>query len=204
MKIEELFEEQFSINEIIDKIQKDCQSYLKSINNELYSYSLRRHFVGLSNPPPFFEKATRRDRKPMDIPLEYHNFIDKWFYRKFGHHYRSGAVFAFGVKGTPDRSYSIYPIGNFEIVWSPIVKDLYEYIDEAEDQVAASGGQSNTELSNFLTPILEKANYRKGNMKEAILSENEIMIDCEKYYAVKHDLNKRVVKETMKKYTDNI
>lgn len=127
----------------------------------------------------YWEKAVRKDRKPKDTRLLQHNVLDGWFKKKFGFGARSEAMFCLGETGkTLLRQYGVpcvvFPIGEFQYVWSPIVKDLYN--DVGQDQKMLQD-------TDALVDYLEDAKYIDSHLHKAVNMKNEIMVKCDRYYA---------------------
>ena len=82
----------------------------------------------MKNKPDLFIGNVRPDRKPTDTPLPIHEFMDNWFYKKFGVKFRSNAMFATKSKGSSQiygTVYVVFPIGEFKYCYSTVVSDLY-------------------------------------------------------------------------------
>ena len=159
--------------EIYEIIKKDCKPYLnllKSINFNNYLYSGRRipEYV-------FTKKKIRKGRKPKDTPQEIHEWLDNWFYKKFGIKARSNTLFCtsdFGFASNYGIVHYVFPIGKFEMIWSYKHKDIYNraymdrglerYIEYFEDNFADT--------------------YIKGNERKALGTGHEIMLSCKEYY----------------------
>ena len=131
--IEYLNEQENSIQEIFKKIEKDCKPFLKeltkhSLVDDLLYSGRKKKFEG------YFKGKVRKDRKPKDMPEEVHNWLDDWFEDKFGVRARSQSLFTIpkgsiaAGYGTP---YAIFPIGNYKIIWSPEIEDLYSVLIES-------------------------------------------------------------------------
>ena len=111
-----------------DLIIKNCQPYLRQIKNDLM-------FRGLTIPQDsnaaFGKKKARLDgREPMDTSPKIHNSLNKHFTEEYGHPYRNG-VFTTGdsnIAGKYGDTMMIFPIGDFEFIWHPEIKDLFQNV----------------------------------------------------------------------------
>lgn len=119
----------------------------------------------------------RTDRKPLNMHPNVQRLLDDIFLKKFGWKARSSGVFASGNKhgvagyGTV---YEIYPTDGYKFLWSPKVGDLYEAVFWDEY------GYVDTDDPDFV----EKMNsYKDKNLIDAIMSEHEVMIQCDRYAA---------------------
>ena len=185
--------------DMINLIKKDCKPFLYNWNknyNKNFLYS-GRHLTHGS----FYVSKVRQDRYPKDTPLELHNFIDNWFYKKFGIKARSNAIFcSFDINSTKSygNPYIIFPIGEYTTIASPIIKDLYDEIDNATYLMPSRNGD-NTGLENWNNYTDETTNDKiidatldilnKGKYTKNIYSSSayEIMLHCKEYYMMKAD-----------------
>lgn len=120
-------QKELTIKEALENIKKECQPFLKDlkkaspINNLLYSGRKEKTLEA-------FRGTVRKNRVPKDTPLSIHNWLDSWFEENFGIKARSNSLMAVGdtsvAKGYGNL-YAIFPIGNYEIIWSPEISDLY-------------------------------------------------------------------------------
>ena len=170
MKIIELFEEEgYDRDEAVELIRRDCKPYFDA------SPGPRLMFRGMRgrSKTRAFKRGVRADRAPKDTSDKLHKAMDDWFLEKFGFRARSNAMFATGhatVAGTYGSLYAVFPIGDFEFVWSPNADDLTLHTENLRpDEVP---------------DVLEDCEFRKTNLRSAINSQNEIMISCREYYAV--------------------
>ena len=137
----------------------------------------------------YWEKAVRTDRQPMDFGIDQHSELDKWFNDKFGFKARSQAVFCFGddvwsgVMKQYGPEYLIFPIGEFEYVWSPEIKDLFMAAQGEmyyyQDDVSYEDRKKHTSLELYMNA----QGYKSTGLDKAVTMRNEIMIKCDKYYA---------------------
>lgn len=139
----------------------------------------------------FDKRKVRTDRRPKDIKIDIHTAIDDWFYRKFGIRFRSNAVFASFQKDVVHQYghiYIIFPIGNYTVVSSDRVHDLYialttiKLYDEDLDYLNFDINDPNQKeaLYNVLD---EEFEYKKGLR----WNKSEQMINCKEYYLVSSD-----------------
>lgn len=188
-----LLEGEASSENAILKMESACIPFLKeqgSRKNILWRGMSRR--FELSNNHMV---DVKKDRRPLDTQLELHHALDDWFLDNFGFRARSNAVFASGSENFAlvyGDLYAIYPIGDFEYVWSPRIKDTLLLDQEANHLLARIEQKSGTKFdkeewleqkANIIIDLLEKGRYSDTNLKAAIASGSEIMIHCDKYYA---------------------
>jgi len=171
-----------SINDPVEisyLIKRDCEPYLKQLNGSNFSgYSLLRS--GRQDSGYFKKVSVRVDRKPKDTPIDIHNWLDEWFYKKFGIKARSNTMFCTSSISLAGRYgsaiYYIFPMGNFEIIWSDIVNDMYTPV-------------MNRGLDAYITYFLDHygKKYKKGDLQGALKSKSEIMLHCKEYYILDDD-----------------
>lgn len=176
-------------DEYFKSVMTDCKQYLNSIDNSPTKYNLLR---GIEGKHIFTKLNVRKNRQPRDMPKDIHKLIDDWFLENFGHRYRSNALFATSnfteIKsadyGTPHR---IFPIGDFNFVWSPAATDLWTATEkDMSDFVIKQGDDIHKDpelLKDFVDNMMKNLNYQSTDIKKAIKSRNEIMIACDSYYA---------------------
>lgn len=198
------------VMEIIENIRKKCKPYLKEYNryfrNNQFFYQL---YSGRNTSTNYMKVKVRKNRTPKDMLPETHNFLDLLFKERFRIKARSESVFCTGNRRVAEKygkTFVIFPVGKYEILWSDKVNDLYSYIDTESlfldniEYVAIHGcynGYTDVEFKNCVetrTKELEKirkdgledivSEYNKGNLFKAIHSGNEIMLVCNKYIAV--------------------
>ena len=98
----------------------------------------------------------------------------------FGWKVRSGGMFTYGAEGFLYSHY-FFPIGNFKFVWSPKVKDLFDYLAELRRDLGILWSELKPiDLSYILTT------YRKDNLCAALKGGNsEIVFKCKEYYLLR-------------------
>ena len=116
-------------NTITDKefsvLMKDIKFFLKEgRKNPLYRASRNKtQTIDIISP--------RSNRKPLDIPLNIHNELNKSFKRVFGWNVRKEGVFCSGsIQHLTHYGdiYYMFPIGKFKYVWSDEVSDILSYL----------------------------------------------------------------------------
>lgn len=180
MKLMEIY----TINESVDPkealalIKKDCQPYISQINN-LDSNRLRR---GMTFNTEFKKmNAVGDGRNEDESDDEWEKLADQWLGKKVGFPARSQTAYCAGGVPMAKRyglAYSVFPIGDFKYVWSPVVEDLYYPFKQ-------SGGDLRA-----VENALETGKYTTSNLQSAVDAQrHEIMVYCPQgYYAVRDDL----------------
>ncbi len=179
----EVDEEFLFAMKIVEKIKRDCQPYIKEMDQKrMFGHSLYR---GMDTSKRFLKKRVRLgNRQPTDMLQEEHDMINRYFTKKYGAPYRN-ALFLTGDAGVAmdynhgsgANYYLIFPIDKFSFIWSTRISDLYSEIDDVD-----LGSEIDDRESDNILTLLSR--YRKTNLKAAINSGNEIMLRCKSYYAV--------------------
>lgn len=209
--------------DMINSLVKDCKPFLKELlkslkNDRLFLLSGRKNTVN------FFKRKIRTDRIPIDTPVEYHNYIDDLFHKKFGWKARSNSIFCTGSFDTAEeygnKVYMIFPIDQYKILWSPKVGDLYTKFFEDDNLLPENADDimdfDNYELEQQAIDDLNFEYEEYVNLLEPdedIMEyddwlENENYLEDKKYELaeIKADQNKRENEETLKEiiygYTD--
>lgn len=170
-------------NKIEKMILKDCKPFLKEMKGgELLWRGSKKTICDIEKFIP------RKDRKPLDTPMEIHKFLDELFLKYHGWRARSEGVFADIMERTflYGNSYLFFPIGNYKYLWSESVTDL-------TSELIAIIGLYDKSLKNPLIPEEErdieksiKEKYINKGLKQASLRKygGEIIFKCKGYYLV--------------------
>lgn len=166
-----------------------------------------------------FIKKTRTDRKPLDSVPTAHEIYNTLLQHAGSKANRSNSVFTTGYKleaAEYGKVYIVFPIGEFNYVWSPKYEDWtreFDYHDvelllkpEMFAYAADHGEIHNGRLSMpiLLSLIDNKNNFRFGaldkilkvnkDLVHGINSGHEIMIQCESaLYITEQDYNKLTI-----------
>lgn len=176
MRFKEYLNEQNdgNIKEILEKIKKDCQPFLKDLKKASPLDDLL--YSGRKKSESAFKGTVRKNRNPKDTPLDVHNWLDNWFEENFGIKARSNSIITTGdsdvAKGYGNL-YVIFPIGNYEIIWSPRINDLYTKLyyesDIAWGIITTDVDESAPYMESFFKDIksdwVEKYGEYSGNGK---------------------------------------
>ena len=166
-----IVEEEGILTKYLPLIEKECQPYIKAIRGGKGLFARVT-----SEKAAILKKRVRADRKPLDSPLKSHKWFDEQFNKKFGWKARSNVIFCYGrpVNDVALYDFLMFPVGKFKYVWSPYVTDLYNI----------ANSQSDEQLYSY-DDILETYKYTDKNLKKAVVSSNEIMVNCKEVYLVR-------------------
>lgn len=202
MKFKKYLNETGLVN-IFDKLKdgarsivKDCKPYIKEnpriVEPNAYIFSGISLWRGYrKKPDPFLKVVPRKNRKPVDVPEDVHNRLNKLLYKKFGWHVRSEGVFATGDKFVAgcygSGEYIMFPIGKYKYVWSPKVFDMWEDLKTAGIVAGNPGDKTQSLYTPGLTThekVLKDIvdSYTDKNLVQGIGKEVEITIKCKSYY----------------------
>ena len=168
--------------------------WLKENKRTSYKYNL---FRGMKASPVVGEKAVREGRKPMSTPMWIHREIDEWFFQRFGHPFRSNAMFAISqpsIAGEYGPEYVVFPQGNIMFCYSTIIQDLWSAVEEAMLYVETNVPHDThpEEVKDLIIEevmeVLDNGRYTDENMYRAIESGTEVMVACDKYYFLDWDV----------------
>lgn len=155
------------------KILQDCKPFLSMIG----PVPMLR---GAASGPAFSKRSIRENRIPRNSG---HNSFFQWFFnacieKTFGiKNIRTSSLFVSGSESTAffyGNPYFIFPIGDFDFIWSPKVTDSYEDLDFVFKQIfKADVFDSRTEYYKFtddiLTPYFKKMNDAQNYNIEQVL-----------------------------------
>jgi len=180
-----------NIKDFAAKVKQDCQPFLKQIGPDIENYSMYRGIEverewTIDLLKKAFELRTSRlaDRQPRGTRLDIHNNINEALKKIFGKPWRN-ALFVSGNRKDAawygnGNTFRVYPVGDFEFLWSPKIVDLLPTWDKIKDK-----HKSKEEALNELMDLVSSS-YQTTNLKEAIASGNEIHIWVNSYYTL-HD-----------------
>lgn len=154
--------------------------------------------------------AVRPNRKPRDSSKVAHDGMNSIFIKAVGLPLRSASLFCTKNKGVAesyDRPFVIFPIGEVYFAWSPYISDPYEvYIDQSiSSTLSAQFKRLMPEITKKFPNITSveslldndrAINYALSLIPDAWVydhdiskcpSHNEIMVACDRYYAVAAD-----------------
>ena len=115
---------------IANKIKQECSKFLSLRTEPLWrGVKLQRtealKKLDIESIEAFYGKV-RQDRAPKDSPKWFHDVLDDYLKEAFGIRFRTESLFCMSSKqgtsiyGTP---VAIFPIGDFDYIWSPIIQD---------------------------------------------------------------------------------
>ena len=206
MKLTTLYESNsdLSLEEAVKIFHNECKPFQKEIGFD-GTFDFKTLKRGMKNKPSLLIGNVRPDRKPTDTPLPIHEFMDNWFYKKFGVRFRSNAMFATKSQGRAQiygDVYIVFPIGEFKYCYSSTIDDLYATIaNKIESKLSSHYAPLTKEKFNdflsdddnlkFALDIVEKilsdSKYIDSDL-EKVSYFPEIMINCKSYLAIKSDL----------------
>lgn len=181
----------YNIDEIVEAIKNDCKPYLKDLGG---LYKKHPFLSGRNNNPYDFSRGTvRKDRMPKDTPVELHDIIDNWFYKRFGIKARSNSIFcglSLGGLSQYGLVKMIFPIGKYTAISSSNIIDLFSEIEDAFTNLGIRAGsglkddwhdlldEDKQTIINSVIHILENGDYKTNGYKTTV----EYMVNCKDYY----------------------
>lgn len=136
MRLKQYINEAKSVDEIYEILSKDCKPFINDFLKRKKTFLWR----GTNKRIDSIQKITpRKDRKPRDMPKELHKFLDNVFKDNFGWYVRSEGVFvasdryfAEDFSDTGGDAYLFFPIGRYDYIWSPVIKDIYTWLGRSQ------------------------------------------------------------------------
>lgn len=185
--------------EVVDILKKGCVSYLSNLrrllkgNQGLFYTYIMLHGTKNFNGDYHIVKRLYSVKDPVLTP-HVSKYIDNQFKEKFGIFGRSGCL-----KVTADINqakkhgnlYIVFPLRRFDILWSPLVKDLSLYINDKPElkryliDTTHGVDTSSSQMSEEFKKIMNS--YQKTNLKYAMETGHEIMVKAPEYLIIKGD-----------------
>ncbi len=182
----------------LKQVEKNCQPFLRQIDYDLSAYTLYRGMFDIK--ATFFKMPTIQDRVPKNTPKIAHETIDDWCEENFGVKFRSTSLFCSGDEEqvtTYGDTVAIFPIGDFNTLYSKKVYDMYLSLKNAfrGERSAYKDIDQLTDnpkpFSQMFDPdsirdVLDdnKSTFVKNDLKRACDSGNEIMVSCKSAYVL--------------------
>lgn len=183
----------------METVKTDCAQYLKEIDYSLYDHMLYRGVVDTTKK--YIAKTVRlENRKPKDINLSLHNQINEYFIKNYGAPFRNSIhvtadepqAYEYAAGGYNTGSvYIIFPVGQFEYLWSPKISDMLDAAMGHDLQRYGSNVSDEDRDLKKLEKYWERfkdgalSTYQTTDLVAAIKSGNEVMIRCKEYYGFK-------------------
>lgn len=167
-----------------DVIFKYCQPFLKQVgDSKLYRGMKPNNVLHDHRLDVDFTYGYVDNRMPKHTSKELHKSFNKAFIKEFNTPFRDGVMCTgdyMTAEGYGGNVYEIYPVGEFKFCWSPDIEDLYLYYEL----------HGNLDMEDYLdldNKALDevKSHYKITDLKQAIKSNNEIMIYCDKVIVAK-------------------
>lgn len=123
-----------NVKHAVELIKNDCQPFLS--NNLTALKSGTTLFRGISKVNPVndtfmtIDVWANKKRSPTHTPLALHFLADMYMEETFGHAYRTSSCFVstdITMASRYGTVYGIFPIGDYDMLYSPNVGDFYEW-----------------------------------------------------------------------------
>jgi len=195
MRFNEFLTEDFATEQIImnqvKTIRQNCQPYLTQNRDAINRFPLYRG-VKKTNEAKVIRKEVRLDdRKPKDMPLKLHQFINGYFKKHYGAAFRNAMFVTSSVGNASEYGdvYLIFPAGNLQYLWSADYEDLYSITGEFGFE-SMHGDWNNERWQDAQELLVDQvlSTYQTDGLEKAIDSSHEIMIRCPYYYGIHSDV----------------
>jgi len=177
----------------LNLIEEQCQPYLNEIGgieNALINLPMYRGISGISMRNQVVKVKINQSRQPRDSSMPLHTFANEWFVEHFGIPFRSVSCFTNGkriyasafsiLKG--GETVIVLPVGSYKYCWSTDFIDMtnqfgvflqQKYGSETAQDIHKYPKKITKEM---VDELLDSGGYRTTNLKEAIISDHEIMV----------------------------
>lgn len=183
------------VTKFINTVVRDCRPYLMAKEPEQFLYR------GMNSDEfAAYNKPIRKNRIPKDMPEIIHETIDSYFKKHFGVYFRSNAIFTISDYNFADAYgtvYAVYPVGRFQFLWSPNVKDLFTKLAgilsknyDVDIDMFKSEDLNKDDIARYRTAlndipnILENLKYKNTDLDNAIDAQTEVMLSGSTYHAL--------------------
>lgn len=117
----------FSDTAALNALKLNCKDFLDK------GYTLYR---AMHNEFAIKKFTTNKNRLPRNTNIELHELLNQGINAVFGVKLKSESVFATGSSKLADKYgknvYLFFPVGKYEVYWSPSIEDLYYLFIRAE------------------------------------------------------------------------
>lgn len=159
---------------------------------------------------------TRKGRKAKDSATHIHDAVDDLFNTHFKYRYRSDSVFcwpqkmqkAFAKDSEASSTAIVIPVGQYNILHSRQIKDLYAWIDndehhhimdldeieQREHQFTDEHGYIPNEIELLLytmsesAPVFDRLQYKEYTAIRKLRMNYEAMVGCKGYFLVRESI----------------
>jgi hypothetical protein len=182
-------------SEIEKKLKKECSKMIDFYQIQRGSFvpfwrgTRRSSIEGVVK-----KKSHLKDRTPMSTGKAAHEWMNKWFKKKFGWPVRNGVAVSshFGTAQGYGHPMIFLPVNGFKYAWSPDVNDLWgELVSTVPSFVSNKNKDVDKWVKEFgndifmekdIIPMLES--YITTDAMSALRKGNEILFNCKYYYLV--------------------
>lgn len=211
MRFRQFLNEAFTqANVSAEDIFNDCQYYFKMVRlsgNPMKDWMWHGTKAIPSARHDVYVADAKRDREPRDTPRQIHDAVNAHFMQRYGKPFRSG-VFATGyysdatIYARDHSAFALIPIGTFSWLcsadtsgemrdltgtWRRIYEETHERLSKENPRLNAYAIDDLAipeAIEELMTLMYESEWYFNESLMSCIHSENEIMIDCSKFYLV--------------------
>ena len=182
MRFQEVMEAQESSFDdfmyIAEQIKNDCQPYLNEVEN---AFGLYR---GEQNATLKMKNVRLSDRIPKGMDQNLKERVNQGFIKYFREPFRDSMMCSSDsshVRIFGNVNY-VFPIGDFTFLYSPEIKDLNHWINDAWLR-----DEDSNETIHALVSDPKSIGYRTTDLNHAIFTGAEVMIRCNSAYLLNVD-----------------
>ena len=212
MRLLHYINEENELEKIAPILKKECSQILKVMKKDVFLYRGMK-----KGGEPFIERVPRTDRTPLDTSTTMHDIMNEYFKEKFGWAARSEGLFC---TTSPSQArfygdvYIIFPVNGYKFIWSPLVHDLFDKQNKfiksfMKDRAGTKSdlhafidmSQTNSrEIKEDVFSMLDNLKYTDKSLQKSIIFNSEVMVKCNKYYAINKNkyyaFNKKYISTT--------
>lgn len=205
MRLHEVVANIQEYKDIDNMLKRDCVKWLDETNG-------KKVYRGMRTSAKVSKNQVNKHRSPRETGRFVHDLLVKGFRQAGFSANRDNSIFCTGGYGEAldyGSVHVIFPIGDYSYTWSPAINDLYmlqgigtlfrdfsadeldvlrrlrqepKYQSNDDDLQRAYEVAKRLDMNKLVKEI--KFNYKDTDLLDAIKSENEIMIDCNEFYAI--------------------
>jgi len=179
------------MDKILEILENKCKPYIEALKRCERNHLLVR---GSNDIIKNIKKYNHNleYRNPRNMPINLHNCLNSKFENVFKWKIRNG-VFCYGYDLTKDIKYNlgygpnylIFPIGEFEFVYSPNIFDLYGYFSDSNSLFK--------DKINDLIYVADDLNKALKTVEEGNDFSNEISLKTTEYFLVNFEFKDKII-----------
>ena len=200
---------ELELQKLVIMLKQECPKYVSELRKMNIGRSMDHNekpimlWRGVKNPK--FKagelsvlKDVRKDRLPLDMPSNIQKRFDNKFKEKFDIRPRSEGLFStFDMYEAEryGRPFLVFPVGNYNTIWTKLTNDLWDYINSSWEEMLLSdtADQISLSIEEFVdNDMIDRivSSYHKDNLSDLTknvtryLPQTEVTLICDQYYLI--------------------